>query len=43
MLMQLLTTINDSTFNHGSIGVGAISLGSPTDAAFNNAKVWKMF
>ena len=40
---QLLTTIHDSTFNHGSIGVGAISLGSPTNAAFNNAKVWKMF
>ena len=40
---QLLTTVQDSTLSHGSIGVGAINLGIQTDAAFNYAKVWKMF
>jgi eukaryotic-like serine/threonine-protein kinase len=40
---QLLATVKDSTYSHGSIGVGAINLSIQTDAAFNYAKVWKMF
>jgi hypothetical protein len=37
---QKIASANDSTFTHGQIGVFADAINHPTDAAFNNAKVW---
>ncbi len=40
---QQLVSINDSTYNAGSIGVGANSFGNakdPTEVVFSNARVW---
>jgi hypothetical protein len=37
---QKIASANDSTFTHGQIGVFADSNNTPTDVAFNNAKVW---
>ena len=37
---QKIASASDSTFTHGQIGLFAESTNHPTDAAFNNAKVW---
>jgi len=40
---QLITSVTDSTFSHGQIGVAAVPFGTnahPTTVAYSNAKVW---
>jgi hypothetical protein len=37
---QKITSASDSTFSHGQIGLLADSNSHPTEAAFNNARVW---
>jgi len=37
---QKIASASDSTFTHGQIGLFAESTNHPTDAAFNNVKVW---
>lgn len=37
---QLITSVNDSTYNQGQIGVAADNDNSPTEVIFSNAKVW---
>jgi len=39
---QLLTTITDSTYSQGQIGVTAEDLNTATEVVFTNAKVWKL-
>ncbi len=39
---QLLTTITDSTYSQGQIGVTAEDLNNATEVVFTNAKVWKL-
>lgn len=39
---QLVDTVSDSTLPSGNIGVFAYDTLDPTDAAFNNAQVWKV-
>ncbi len=39
---QKIDSVSDSTYNHGQIGVGAISLGTATEVVFSNARVWTM-
>jgi serine/threonine protein kinase len=39
--MQMVTTVSDSTFTQGSIGVVAEDINTPTDVTFSNALVWK--
>jgi eukaryotic-like serine/threonine-protein kinase len=38
---QKLSSVTDSSFTHGQIGLFADANNNPTDVAFNNAKVWK--
>ena len=42
MNSNLLATVTDSTYSSGQIGVAASENSNATDAAFSNAKVWKM-
>jgi 3-keto-disaccharide hydrolase/zinc-ribbon domain len=37
---QKITSVSDSTFTHGQVGLFADASNHPTDVAFNNAKVW---
>lgn len=37
-----IDTVTDSTFSHGQIGVSASVYNQVTEAAFTNAKVWKL-
>lgn len=37
---QFVTTIQDSTYSHGQIGVAVDSNTDPTEVMFSNAKVW---
>ncbi len=39
---QLITTVNDSTYSSGQIGVVAYNQGSPAQVVFSNAKVWTL-
>ena len=40
---QLVTTVTDSTYTHGQIGVTAATLsGSKTEVVYTNAKVWQV-
>lgn len=39
---QLVTTIADSTYSHGQIGVTADTLSGKTEVVYNNLKVWKL-
>ncbi len=40
--MHFIAKVSDSTYSSGEIGVIAASFSSPTDVAFNNAKVWNL-
>ena len=37
---QKISSVNDSTFTHGQIGMFADASNHPTEVAFSNAKVW---
>ena len=37
---QKISSVTDSSFTHGQIGLFADASNNPTDVAFNNAKVW---
>jgi hypothetical protein len=37
---QKLSSVTDSSFTHGQIGLFADASNNPTDVAFNNAKLW---
>ena len=37
---QKISSVTDSTFTHGQIGLFADASNNPTDVAFNNMKVW---
>ncbi len=37
-----LTSVSDGSYGSGKIGVFGESVTQPTDAAFNNAKVWTL-
>ncbi len=37
---QKITSVSDSTFTHGQIGLFADASNHPTDVAFSDAKVW---
>ncbi len=37
---QSLTTVNDSTYSQGQIGVAADDEGNPSEVVFQNARVW---
>ncbi len=39
---QFLTSVTDSTYNQGQIGVTADDATTPTDVIFTHAKVWKL-
>jgi hypothetical protein len=39
---HFIAKVSDSTYSSGEIGVIAASFSSPTDVAFNNAKVWNL-
>jgi hypothetical protein len=39
---QLVTTVSDSTFNAGQIGVAALDYSTPTEVEFSSAQVWKL-
>lgn len=42
---QLIDSVNDSTYSHGQIGLGAtafVNSVDPTEVAYNNAKVWTL-
>jgi hypothetical protein len=39
---QKITSVTDSTFTHGQIGVFADSINHPTTVTFSNAKVWTL-
>ncbi len=37
---QYITSVNDSTYSEGIIGVGAHDISNPTEVEFRNAKAW---
>ena len=37
---QYITSMNDSTYSEGIIGIGAHAISNPTEVEFHNAKVW---
>ena len=37
---QLITSLNDTSFSHGAIGLVAEDDSNPTEVVFSNAKVW---
>lgn len=39
---QLVTTVTDSTYSQGQIGVVAQDLTNPTEVVYSNAKVWQL-
>lgn len=39
---QLVTSVTDSTYTHGQIGVLSQDLGSKTEVVYTNAKVWQL-
>lgn len=39
---QLVTSVNDSSYSHGQIGVVAYNQGSTAQVAYNNARVWTL-
>ena len=39
---QFVSTVTDTTFSHGTIGVGVLDDSHSTEVAFRNAQVWKL-
>jgi len=39
---QYVTTVTDSAYSQGFVGVDAQDISNPTEVTFNNAKVWKL-
>jgi lipid-binding SYLF domain-containing protein len=37
---QYITSLNDSTYSEGGIGISAHAISQPTDVEFRNAMVW---
>ncbi len=40
---QKIGSIGDSTYTHGSIGLIASAVDNPTEVAYSNVKVWKVW